>query len=117
MDLPVQFVESLLARADFHGFFESTRPEAFQDWQTVRSSEEADQEVKTLARMNAKRNYQALQEIADGDELKPGERATILINLLKMSGTISDEAKVEMVKISPTHLAALRAAAAETSQN
>lgn len=114
IDLPgSSHVEKLLLRADFETFFAERHPDAYRTWKRARDEEEAEQVVKSLARANAIRNYKALQSIADGEELKPDQRAKVLETLLKMSGTIAEETQIEVVKISAQHLNALRESASE----
>lgn len=114
MDTPQSFVEQLLVRDDFLDYFAQNNPKAYSTWKTARDEEEASQVVKHLARGNAIRNFKALQKLVDEEgALKAPERARVLETLLKMSGTIQEEAAVEVVKISSTHLAALTGAAAE----
>jgi hypothetical protein len=111
------FIEQVLVRADFQEFFQQENPAAFSAWKTARDQDEADEVVKHLARQNAVKNYRALQAMADDEStLKPEARATVLEKLLKMSGTVSEEATIEVVKISPAHLAALRDGAREMDE-
>lgn len=115
IDYPTSYVEQLLLRADFEEFFRTSKPSEFDSWQKARESDDADLVVKHLARSYAVHNFKKLQALVDSGALKPPEEATARANLLKMSGTIGEEVKVETVKISSAHMAALLEAGRETA--
>ena len=107
MDYPQSFLEQLLVREDFLGFFESEQPTAFQKWRTVREEEEVEMEVQHYLRTKASHNAKKMQDLADSGDLRPSEELSARRDLLKMSNTLRDEAPAEVVKISKQHLGAL----------
>lgn len=113
MDYPQGFLEQLLVREDFLAFFAEEEPEASANWQQTRVEEESDQIVQHYLREKSLHNAKKLQELADSGTLRPSEEKAVREILLKMSGTLKEEAVVEVVKISQAHLAALRESMAE----
>jgi len=113
MDFPQSYLEQLLLNEVFLEFFGEVDPEGYASWTYVHAEEEADQEVQAFLRSKAFANARALQELVDSGNLKAADELRIREILLKMSGTLKEEAAVEVVKISTQHLAALREAGAE----
>lgn len=108
MDYPQRIVEQLLLDEGFHDFFKEAHPKAFALWKEVRAEEDAEQIVQHYLRSMSLQNAKALQKLADSGDLKAADEARIREALLKMSGSLHEEAVVETVRISAQHLAALK---------
>jgi hypothetical protein len=112
-DLQASFLEALLLREDFLGFFEAERPAEFTVWRKARDEEQASEQAQHFLQSKVVHNVRRMQAIADGGDLKPSEEASLRKDLVKMSGVVKEEASNETVRISSAHLAALLGAASE----
>ena len=117
MDYPQNYVEQTLLGEDFKEEFKTQLPDAYEVWVKVRAEEEVDVEVRHYLASKALSNAKAMQNLADGGDLRPADELRARENLLKMSGKIRDDAPEEIVKISKAHLAALTGTAAELDES
>jgi hypothetical protein len=102
-----QQVREIMRRADFHTVFSELDHEAYTEWVENEKELEAVKAVKSQVRERASTYVDQLHALVSGGDLKPEKRADILLALLKVSGTVSEDVVEEVIKLPAKQIAAL----------
>ena len=113
-NLSHDFIIKITSDPSFDDVLEALDPRAFKEWKQARSDSQAKGRVQSLARENAVRNYEKLQELVDSNILDPKDEAAYRLKLLQVSGSVEKGVEEEIIKLTPMQMQVILQALEET---
>jgi hypothetical protein len=107
-NLDITTVYKCMSDPRFDEVLQSLSPEAFKEFKQARAADQSGMRVKTKAKENALRNYDALQELVDSKVLDPKDEAAYRLKLLQVSGAVEKEVEERVIKLAPAQMSTLK---------